>query len=102
MALKVFWTETALRQRNLIFEYWNERNGSVSYSLKLFGKIKERTDILKISPEIGKRTEHKNMRAVSLGHYIIFYQFDTSKIVITAFWDNRQEPKKLLKSLKRG
>lgn len=101
MALKVFWTETALRQRNLIFEYWNERNRSVSYSLKLYTKIKERTNILKESPEIGKMTEHKNMRAVSLGHYSIFYQFDSSKIIITAFWDNRQEPKKLLKSVKR-
>ncbi|MDV6167682.1 type II toxin-antitoxin system RelE/ParE family toxin [Flavobacterium sp. DG1-102-2] len=101
MALKVFWTETAIRQRNLIFEYWNERNGSVSYSLKLFAKIKERTDILKESPEIGKKADNKNMRAISLGHYSIFYQHDTSRIIITAFWDNRQEPGKLLKFLRR-
>jgi len=102
MALKIFWTETAVRQRNMIFEYWNERNGSASYSLKLFAKIKERANILKENPEIGKNTDYKNMRAVSLGHYSIFYQYDTSRIIITAFWDNRQEPKKLLESLKKG
>jgi plasmid stabilization system protein ParE len=100
MALKLFWAETAIRQRNFIFEYWNERNGSVSYSLKLFAKIKERTDILKQNPEIGKKTEYKNTRAVSLGHYSVFYQFDSTKIIITAFWDNRQEPEKILKLLR--
>lgn len=101
MALKLFWTETAVRQRNYIFEYWNERNDSFLYSQKLNLKIKERTDILKQNPEIGKKTEYKNARAISLGHYSIFYQFDSTRIVITGFWDNRQNPDKLLKFLRK-
>lgn len=100
MALKIFWSETAVRQRNFIFEYWKERNGSISYSLKLYSKIKERIEILKLNPDIGKKTEFKNTRAISLGHYSIFYQFDSARIVITAFWDNRQEPGKILKFLR--
>ena len=99
--LKLFWTETAIRQRNFIFDYWNERNKSNSYSIKLNTKIKERTTLLKITPEIGKRTEFKNTYTVSLGHYSIFYQFDSSKVIITAFWDNRQNPRKLLKHLSK-
>jgi len=100
-ALKLFWTQTAVRQRNFIFEYWNERNQSNTYSLKLYSKINERTAILKTNPEIGKKAEVKNTFTVSLGHYSIFYQFDSERIIVTAFCDNRQNPKKLLKSLKQ-
>nr|WP_322623416.1 type II toxin-antitoxin system RelE/ParE family toxin [uncultured Flavobacterium sp.] len=98
--LEVFWTPTALRQRNIVFEYWNERNQSYEYSKKLYSKITERTNLLKINPEMGKKTIFNDNRAISLGHYSIFYQFDT-KIIITAFWDNRQDPTKLLKSLRK-
>ena len=101
MALKLFWTQTAVRQRNFIFEYWYERNGSFSYALKLNTKIKERTDTLLHNPEIGKKTEYKNTRAISLGHYSIFYQFDSARIIITGFWDNRQDPEKVLKFLRK-
>jgi toxin YoeB len=67
--LKVIWTETAIRQRNSIFEYWNERNKSYTYSIKLNSKIVERTNLLKQNPEIGKTTQFKSTRVVSLGHY---------------------------------
>lgn len=98
--LIVFWTETAIRQRNYIFEYWIERNKSNTYANKLKGKIKERTELLKQNPELGKETDFKNTRAVSLGHYSILYQKEHSKIIVTGFWDNRQEPEKLLTFLK--
>lgn len=32
--LKVFWTVTAVKQRNHVFEFWNERNKSNSFSKK--------------------------------------------------------------------
>jgi len=99
--LGIFWTETAIRQRNYIFEYWIERNQSNAYAKKLNEKIGERTKLLKRNPELGKKTDFKNTRAVSLGHYSILYQIIDDKIIITGFWDNRQEPKKLLKFLKK-
>jgi len=73
--LTIHWTETAIRQRNYIFGW-------------------------KQNPELGKKTDFKNTRAVSLGHYSILYQKSNFKIIITGFWDNRQEPEKLLKFLK--
>jgi plasmid stabilization system protein ParE len=99
--LEIFWTETAIRQRNFIFEYWIERNQNTTYAKKLNQKIGERTDILKRNPELGKKTDFKNTRAVSLGHYSILYQLIDLKIIITGFWDNRQEPEKLLEFLKK-
>lgn len=98
-ALTISWTQTAIRQRNLIFEYWNERNQSYTYSKKLYSKINDRLDILKLNPEMGKATIYKNTRAISLGHYNIFYQIENSRIIITGLWDNRQNPSKILKML---
>ena len=95
------WTETAIRQRNYIFEYQIERNKNTTYANKLNEKIKERTNLLKQNPDLGKKTDFNNTRVVSLGHYSILYQKSNTKIIITGFWDNRQEPEKLLKFLKK-
>ena len=98
--IKLLWTETAIRKRNYIFEYWNDRNKSTAYSRILNSKIKERTELLKTNPKMGKGTEHGNTRAISLGHYSILYKKLELKILITGFWDNRQDPEKLLEFLK--
>jgi len=99
--LNVLWTSTALKQRNYIFEYWNNRNRSREYSQKLNLKIKERIGLLKTNPNIGIKTEFKETRVLSLGHFSIFYKKSGSIIYITAFWDNRQDPEKLIKFLKQ-
>lgn len=100
--LEVFWTQTAIKQRNYIFDYWNKRNKSNNYSKKLNLSILERTDLLKSHPKIGKDTDFKNTKTISMGHYSILYQIINPKIIITGFWDNRQNPKKLLNFLKEN
>ncbi|NIJ46628.1 plasmid stabilization system protein ParE [Wenyingzhuangia heitensis] len=100
-SVELFWTQTAMKQRNEIFKYWNKKNKSTEYSKKLRQSIKERTQILKTNPEIGKETNYKLIRMVSLGHYSILYQFLNNEIIITSFWDNRQSPKKLLKLISK-
>lgn len=99
-SIKIYWTATSIKQRNYVFEYWNKRNKSTVYSKKLVKKINERIDQIKAHPEIGKKTNFKNHRSISLGHYSIIYLKKEDKIFITAFWDNRQDPNKLLKVLK--
>jgi plasmid stabilization system protein ParE len=94
--LKVFWTKTAVRQRNLIFEYWNNRNQSTEYSKKLRSKINSTLKMLKQYPRTGKRTDYKTVRQVAMGHYSLLYKFNTEQIVVVSFWDNRQDPEKLL------
>lgn len=96
-----FGTETAIKQRNHIFEYWNERNKSSQYSKSLKLKIKDRISMLKSQPKLGKQSDFKDVRIISLGHYSILYKFDEHQIIIVGFWDNRQEPKKMLDFLSR-
>ncbi len=100
--LTIFWTTTAKRQRNSIFEYWNKRNKSTQYSKKLNLAIRQRTEILKQHSEIGKPTSFKDTRAIIMGHYSILYHVQQSRVIITGFWDNRQDAKKLLKFLMRN
>jgi len=99
--LRIFWTSTAVKQRNQIFNFWNERNKSTTYSKKLNDKVSERIKLLKAYPQIGKKTEVSNTRAISLGHYSILYSKVKSSIIITGFWDNRQDPMKLIEFLKK-
>ena len=73
--LKVFWTEIAIKQRNYIFEYWNERNKSAEYSKRLNRKIIERITLLKSQPKLGKQTDFKDIRVISLGHYSTYCEF---------------------------
>ena len=48
---------------------------------------------------IYKATDFKNVRVASLGNFSIYYKVLDKEIIITAFWDNRQDPKELLKIL---
>lgn len=98
--ITIFWTQTAKLQRDFIFRYWNIRNNSNSYSKKLNLAIIERIEILKSNPEIGKETTFSKVRSISMSNYSILYLFIDNKVIITGFWDNRQDPEKLLVFLK--
>jgi toxin YoeB len=94
--LKVFWTESAIRQRNFIFEYWIDRNQNYNFVKKLNVQIKNVINLLKKNPELGKQTNYKNTRALIIGNYSILYQKIDNQIIITGLWDNRQNPNQLL------
>jgi plasmid stabilization system protein ParE len=98
--LSVFWTETAIAQRNHIFMYWNKRNGSKTYSKNLLSIINNNVDLIKRFPRLGRKTDFDGHRSLTLGNFSLFYRFDSERIIITAFWDNRQDPEKLLRILK--
>ncbi len=95
----VIWTRTADIQFVGILEYWVKRNKSNTYSKKLVKLVSERTKQIAEKPLIYKATDFKDVRIASLGNFSIFYKVSDEKIIITAFWDNRQDPKKLLKIL---
>jgi len=97
--LELFWTITALKQRDHIFECWNNRNKSNNYTKHLLALINQRTTTLLSFPEIGKNVDFKNTRVISIEHYSLFYVIDTNRIIITAFWDDRRNPKDLLSLL---
>ena len=96
----VIWTRTADIQYVGILEYWVKNNKSKTYSRKLIKIVAERTKQIAETPLLYKSTDFKNTRVASLGNFSIFYKGTDEEIIITAFWDNRQDPKKLLRILK--
>ncbi len=94
------WTRTADIQYVGILEYWANRNKSNTYSKKLIKIVAERTKQIAKTPFIFKPTDFKDTRVASLGNFSIFYKATEQEIIITAFWDNRQDPEKLLQILK--
>ena len=99
---KIIWTETAARQRRSILEYWLQRNQSPTFSLKLLRLSNEKANLIAENPMIYKAAEFPDTHVAALGHFSLFYKITESAIIITAFWDNRQDPKELLKLLKSG
>ncbi|QQQ28345.1 type II toxin-antitoxin system RelE/ParE family toxin [Chryseobacterium indoltheticum] len=97
--IKIFWTKIAQKQRDVIFEYYNNRNKSFIYSKKLKSEIKEYSNILKQQPEIGKKITNSDLRNIFFGNYSLIYKRKLNIIYIAAFWDNRQNPEKLSKIL---
>lgn len=95
----VIWTRTADLQFVGILEYWVKKNKSATYSKKLIRLVSERTRQIAKKPFIYKPTDFEDIRVASLGNFSIYYKVTDEQIIISAFWDNRQDPKKLLKIL---
>jgi plasmid stabilization system protein ParE len=95
----VVWTETAARQRREILEYWTIQNGSATFAKKLLKLITSRIKIILKHPELFKSADFPDTRESAMGHFSIFYKITEKQLIVTAFWDNRQDPKKILKLL---
>jgi len=93
----VIWTRTADLQFVGVLEYWAKRNRSNSYSKKLVKLVSIRTKQIAENPFIFKSTNFKDVRVASLGNFSIYFKVFEEEIIITAFWDNRQDPVKLVK-----
>lgn len=95
----VVWTRTADIQFIGVLEYWVKRNKSNTYSKKLLQLVTNRTSQIAQQPFLYKSTDFKDIRVASLGNFSIYYKISDKEIIITAFWDNRQDPKEMLEIL---
>lgn len=98
--LKITWTQAAINQRANVFNYWNNRNGNKKYSSKLNRGIRTRLELLKTNPKLGVETTRKDFRVLYYLNYGIHYKTAKTSLFIVGFWDNRQNPEKLLQLLK--
>ncbi len=95
MALKIFWTTSAVKRFDSIIEYINIEWGEHSESI-FVKKVYDFLDILYEFPEIGSIENKKlNIRGFMIVKQItLFYQIRKDKIVLLNFYDNRQKPKR--------
>lgn len=81
-------------QLSQVLEFYLLRNGNAEYSLKILGEVEDLLKTLSISENIGRLTENKITRVVSMKVYLLFYEINLDRIEIVSFWDNRQNIKK--------
>ncbi len=95
MAKRIIWSSQAVNDRKNILQYWNDRNKSNAYSIKLNRLFVEAVKLISEHPKIGKPTDFGNVRAKIVRDYILFFEEEEEQILILAIWDTRQNPDKL-------
>ncbi len=91
---RVIWSSHAHQELHKTLTYYNQRNQSTQYSLKLLGAIENLTDILSENELLGRLTTNNFTRVIPINRYLIFYEIYSDHIQIVSFWDNRQDPNK--------
>jgi plasmid stabilization system protein ParE len=92
MALQIIWTVDAKDHVNEILDYGYQRNGTKTYSKKLYLTIKNALKIPAKYPESGKLTEKSLVRAKIIKDYYLFYTFDKTHLFVVGFCDMRRDP----------
>jgi len=92
---KVIWSKRAQIRLSGILQFYTERNGSKSYSVKLYSKISKSAKLLEKHPEIGYKSDFENIRALIVDSYIIYYENLQDKTMIHTIWDCSQNPENL-------
>ncbi|MDF1695373.1 MAG: type II toxin-antitoxin system RelE/ParE family toxin [Saprospiraceae bacterium] len=82
MALQINWTDKALDHLGNILNYWEERNGSRTYSNKLYSIFQEALEILSRYPDSGRQTNNLFLKKKSVRDYFIYYTFDDSSLTV--------------------
>ena len=95
MDKQIIWTKKAVRERKLIFEYWNNRNKSKAYSSKLYALFQLALKLIVKHPEIGKPTQVEKVRVKVALSALIVYEITDNSIIVLSLWDTRQNPNKL-------
>jgi plasmid stabilization system protein ParE len=99
---KISWSIEAEKDLIEVLEFYIQRNKTISYSQKLYSKIKKDISAISKNPKLGIRTEYDTVRVLITGDYQIVYEILDNNIVISMLWDCRRNPedKKMGKRIK--
>ena len=100
MCKKIIWSPRAQTEYISTLEYWIEHNASSAYSEKIINevqKIEQKIlDFPTAFPIVYKTQKKEIRRALVLHNFSVYYQTFTDKIEIVFFFDNRNNPDKLI------
>jgi len=91
----IVWSRLAELAFKETLQYFNERNKSNDYSIKLAHAIKSELQLLINHPNLGLASSVKNVRYLISGNYKIFYEIKETQIVILMVWDSRMDSSKI-------
>ncbi|HEY9341827.1 MAG TPA: type II toxin-antitoxin system RelE/ParE family toxin [Hanamia sp.] len=91
MVKKIIWSKKADADRRNIFSYWNQRNQSNHYSIKLNKLFKEVLKLVSEHPKIGKLTDIENVRIKIVRDYLIVYEELEDEILTLTIFSSHQD-----------
>jgi len=94
----IVWTRRAEEELISVLKYYNQRNQSNKYSLKILSDIERKSNLLISYPEIGRIADNKKSRVIVFEYFLLFYEVLQTSIVVLSFWDSRQDPDKRIDS----
>lgn len=99
MELELFWTDTAKKGLESVFNYY-KRYANIEIAHNITNSIQDSVDILVYQPKMGQiedllRNRKVEYRYIVTGNYKVIYCIDDSYIKIAAIFDCRQNPQKL-------
>ncbi|WP_310381963.1 type II toxin-antitoxin system RelE/ParE family toxin [Flavobacterium sp.] len=89
---KIIWTPKSIKTRILLYDYWDNRNKSKSYSQKLHFLFKSALKIVATFPKLAISTNNKDVRLKLVRDYQIVYLATDTQIIVLDIWDTRQNP----------
>jgi len=100
MDKRLRWSARAQDDRKAIFDYWNSRNRSRTYSSKLNGLFIDALSKVSEFTEVGQLIDERGFRSIIVRDYRIYYDVGPYYILVLTIWDTRQDPEKLEERLK--
>ncbi|MEO8149133.1 MAG: type II toxin-antitoxin system RelE/ParE family toxin [Bacteroidia bacterium] len=92
MVKEIVWSNSAIMDCFLIFEYWNARIGNNRYSSKLDRKFNKTIETILRFPLSGRKFGNSENRFLVANVYLIIYFVTDMTIEILAVWDSRRNP----------
>ena len=94
MAKKIVWSDTAEQELQNALDFYNIRNGSNSFSLKLLDEVDDVVNTISETETVGRLTKNKITRVFPIDIFLLFYEVQVDAIIIVSFWNNKQDQAK--------
>lgn len=74
MVKKIIWTQKAKRELIEILEYWNKRNKSSRFSIRINNLVKEQIILISEFPNIARATDIPDVKVKVIHKYLLYYE----------------------------
>ena len=91
---QIIWSKKAEEELIAALEFYNIRNKSTAYSLKLLNQIEQKTELITKNNFLGRLAEDGQTRILVLDDFLIMYQVEEKHLEIVSFWHNKQNPER--------
>ncbi|MFN6945721.1 MAG: type II toxin-antitoxin system RelE/ParE family toxin [Cytophagaceae bacterium] len=91
---EIIWSRRAKKEFQDVLDFYLERNGTPTYSIRLLQETEQLIDFLKDNNFLGRLSENKVTRVIVKDYFLVFYEIQENQIDIVSYWDNRQNPEK--------